>query len=121
MNRTLSRAIGDGLELVADNWLLFGLVGAAGFFLGPSLLVYLERKDRLPRGLVWLYSVFFVPVAVLFMSLIASPQDYCNDPLPHEAFRPFYALFYRSFLSTSTMHGPTVSITRSSRASSSPV
>ena len=27
------------------------------------------------------------------MSLIASPQDYCNDPLPHEAFRPFYALF----------------------------
>ena len=69
------------------------MVGTAGFFLGPSLLVYLERKDRLPRGLVWLYSVFFVPVAVLFMSLIASPQDYCNDPLPHEAFRPFYVLF----------------------------
>ena len=56
-------------------------------------MVYLERTNRLPRVFVWLYSLMFVPVAVLFMAVIANPQTYCNDPLRHEDFRPFYALF----------------------------
>ena len=81
------------LELVADHWLLFGGLAAAGFLFGPSLLVYLERSDRLPRAFVWSYSLILVPIAVLFMAIIASPQTYCNDPLRHEDFRPFYALF----------------------------
>ena len=81
------------LELVADHWLLFGGLAAAGFLFGPSLLVYLERSDRLPRTFVWSYSLILVPIAVLFMAIIASPQTYCNDPLRHEDFRPFYALF----------------------------
>jgi len=79
--------------MIADHWVLFGVLGSVGFLLGPSLMVYLERTNRLPRVAVWLYSLIFVPVAVLFMAVIANPQTYCNDPLRHEDFRPFYGLF----------------------------
>ena len=40
-------------NIVADNILLFGIVGVVCFLFGPSLLVLLERKERLPRLFVW--------------------------------------------------------------------
>jgi hypothetical protein len=92
VNRDLARAIGDVFDVVVDNWMLFTVLAAAGYLLGPSLLVYLERTNRLPRGLTWMYSVVFVPLIVLFMVTVASSPGYCNDPLPHAAFRLFYLL-----------------------------
>ena len=93
MNRGLARFIGDIFDLFADNALFFGIVGIVCFLFGPSLLVLLERKERLPRAVVWLYTFFLTPFIMIFLLFVANPQTYCNDPLPHEAFRLFYPLF----------------------------
>lgn len=93
MNRGLARFIGDGLDLFAENALFFGIVGVVCFLFGPSLLVLLERKERLPRAVVWLSTCFLTPIIMIFLLFVANPQTYCNDPLPHEAFRIFYPLF----------------------------
>ena len=92
MDRALARFIGDVFDIVADNLLLFGIVGVVCFLLGPSLLVLLERKERLPRLFVWVYAFVLAPVITLVLVFVANPQSYCNDPLPHEAFRLFYPL-----------------------------
>ena len=92
MNRELARFIGDVFDIVADNILLFGIVGVVCFLFGPSLLVLLERKERLPRVIVWVYTFVLTPIITLVLVFVANPQGYCNDPLPHEAFRLFYPL-----------------------------
>ena len=48
MNRGLARFIGDMFDLFADHALFFTIVGAVCFLFGPTLLVVLERKERLP-------------------------------------------------------------------------
>ena len=93
MNRGLARFIGDMFDLFADHALFFGIVGSLCFLFGPSLLVFLERKERLPRAVVWLFTLVLTPVMMLLLIFVANPQTYCNDPLPHEAFRLFYPLF----------------------------
>lgn len=93
MNRGLARFIGDMFDLFADHALFFTIVGATCFLFGPSLLVVLERKERLPRVVVWLFTFVFTPAMFLMMIFIGNPQSYCNDPLPHDAFRVFYPLF----------------------------
>ncbi|MBH34838.1 MAG: hypothetical protein CMB74_05240 [Euryarchaeota archaeon] len=93
MNRGLARFIGDVLDLFADNALFFGIVGVLCFLFGPSLLVFLERKKRLPRVVVWLFTFVLTPAMFLFLIFMAIPQGYCNNPLPHDAFRVFYPLF----------------------------
>ncbi len=93
MNRDLARFIGDVLDLFADNALFFGIVGVLCFLFGPSLLVFLERKKRLPRVVVWLFTFVLTPAMFLFLIFMAIPQGYCNNPLPHDAFRVFYPLF----------------------------
>ena len=92
VNRDVARAIGDVFDVVIDNWMLFTVLATAGYLFGPSLLVYLDRTNRLPRGLMWTYSVVFVPVIVLLMATVGASPGYCNDPLPHDAFRIFYLL-----------------------------
>ncbi|MEC8577696.1 MAG: hypothetical protein VXY68_08285, partial [Candidatus Thermoplasmatota archaeon] len=92
MNRALARFIGDVFDIVADNILLLGIVGVVCFLFGPSLLVLLERKERLPRLFVWVYGFVLAPIITLVLVFVANPQSYCNDPLPHEAFRLFYPL-----------------------------
>ena len=93
MNGDLVRFIGDDLDFFADNALLFGIVGVLCFLFGPSLLVLLERKERLPRVVVWLFTFVLTPAMFLFLIFMAIPQGYCNNPLPHDAFRVFYPLF----------------------------
>ena len=68
------------------------IVGVVCFLFGPSLLVLLERKERLPRLFVWVYAFVLAPIITLVLVFVANPQSYCNDPLPHEAFRLFYPL-----------------------------
>ena len=85
--------IGDMFDLFADHALSFTIVGAVCFLFGPTLLVVLERKERLPRLVVWLYTFVLTPAMFLMMIFIGNPQSYCNDPLPHDAFRVFYPLF----------------------------
>ena len=92
MNRDVARAISDVFDVVINNWMLFTILATAGYLFGPSLLVYLDRTNRLPRGLIWMYSVVFVPVIVLLMATVGASPGYCNDPLPHDAFRIFYLL-----------------------------
>ena len=93
MNRDLARFIGDVLDFFADYALLFGIVGVLCFLFGPSLLVFLERKERLPRVVVWLFTFVLTPAMFLFLIFMAIPQGYCNIPLPHDAFRVYYPLF----------------------------
>ena len=93
MNRGLSRFIGDMFDFFADHALFFTIAGAVCFLFGPTLLVVLERKGRLPRFVVWLYTFVLTPAMFLMMIFIGNPQSYCNDPLPHDAFRVFYPLF----------------------------
>ena len=93
MNRGVARFIGDVFDLFADNALLFSIIGSICFLIGPSLLVFLERKERLSRPIVLLFTFVLTPVIMLFLISVANPQTYCNDPLPHEAFRLFYPLF----------------------------
>jgi hypothetical protein len=92
VNRNVARAIGDVFDAVADNWMFFVVLATFGYLIGPSLLVYLERTNRLPRGVIWTYSLGFVPLIVLLMATVAASPGYCNDPLPHAAFRPYYLL-----------------------------
>ena len=93
MNRDLARFIGDVFDFFADNALFFGILGVLCFLFGPSLLVFLERKERLPRVVVWLFTFVLTPAMFLFLIFMAIPQGYCNNPLPHDAFRVFYLLF----------------------------
>ena len=93
MNRDLARFIGDVFDFFADNAMFFGIVGVLCFLFGPSLLVFLERKERLPRAVVWLFTFVLTPAMFLFLIFMAIPQGYCNNPLPHDAFRVFYPLF----------------------------
>ena len=93
MNRGLARFIGDIFDFFADHALFFTVVGALCFLFGPSLLVVLERKGRLPRVVVWLFTFVLTPAMFLMLIFLANPQSYCNDPLPHDAFRLFYPLF----------------------------
>ena len=93
MNRDLARFIGDVFDFFADNALFFGILGVLCFLFGPSLLVFLERKERLPRVVVWLFTFVLTPAMFLFLIFMAIPQGYCNNPLPHDAFRVFYPLF----------------------------
>ena len=93
MNRGLSRFIGDMFDFFADHALFFTIAGAVCFLFGPTLLVVLERKERLPRAVVWLFTFVLTPTMFLMMIFIGNPQSYCNDPLPHDAFRVFYPLF----------------------------
>jgi hypothetical protein len=92
MNRGLARFIADLFDLVEEHALFFGVIGVVGFLIGPSLLAFLERKERLASLFVWLYSLLLTPIIVLFMLSLGNPQDYCNDPLSHETFRWFYLL-----------------------------
>jgi len=92
VNRDVARAISDVFDVVINNWMLFTILATAGYLFGPSLLVYLDRTNRLPRGLIWMYSAVFVPVIVLLMATVGASPGYCNDPLPHDAFRIFYLL-----------------------------
>ncbi len=93
MNRGLSRFISDMFDFFADHALFFTIAGAVCFLFGPTLLVVLERKERLPRLVVWSYTFVLTPTMFLMMIFIGNPQSYCNDPLPHDAFRVFYPLF----------------------------
>ena len=93
MNRDFARFIGDVFDFFADNALFFGILGVLCFLFGPSLLVFLERKERLPRVVVWLFTFVLTPAMFLFLIFMAIPQGYCNNPLPHDAFRVFYPLF----------------------------
>ena len=52
MNRGLARFIGDMFDFFADHASFLTIVGAVCFLFGPSLLVVLERKERLPRVVV---------------------------------------------------------------------
>ena len=93
MNRDFARFIGDVFDFFADNALFFGILGVLCFLFGPSLLVFLERKERLPVVVVWLFTFVLTPAMFSFLIFMAIPQNYCNNPLPHDAFRVFYPLF----------------------------
>ena len=77
MDRARARFIGDVFDIVADNILLFGIVGVVCFLFGPSLLVLLERKERLPRLFVWVYAFVLAPLITLVLVFVANPQSYC--------------------------------------------
>ena len=80
------------MDLFSNNFVIFGFVFFLSYFLGPSVLVYLDRKNLLRRTFAWIYFILFVPFMFVFMFLLMSPQTYCNDPLPHDIFRWFYIL-----------------------------
>ena len=99
MNRGLARFIGDMFDFFADHASFLTIVGAVCFLFGPSLLVVLERKERLPRVVVWLFTFVLTPTMFLMMIFMGNPHSYCNDPLPHDAFRVFYPLFFFAMMS----------------------
>lgn len=62
--------------------------------LGPALIVFLERRKRLPRLVPWFYLVLVVPLQIWLLLLVTlQPGHYCQDPLQHSEFRAFYVWF----------------------------
>lgn len=93
MNEEVTRVVADLLEFMTENLGALGFLVSFAFVIGPSWMVFLEKRNRLSKVVVWAYALTVVPIVVLGMLAIASPTTTCADPLAHDEFRFFYPLW----------------------------
>ena len=91
---------GQGLALVGvltvlpTPMLAVNILFAVALFTLPSVMVWLDRRDRMPTALPWGFLVAMVPMFAYSMVMISfQPNSYCNNILRHAEFRAFYVLF----------------------------
>lgn len=89
----INQVLGDLLDFLTDNLSLLGMLVSFAYVIGPSWMVFLEKRDKLSRLGVWLYALVVMPIMVMGLWSILHPDTYCNDPLQHSEFRMFYPLW----------------------------
>jgi hypothetical protein len=89
----VNRVLGDLLNFLTDNLSLLGMLVSFAYVIGPSWMVFLEKRGKLSRLGVWLYALVVMPIMVMGLWAILHPDTYCNDPLQHSDFRMFYPLW----------------------------
>ena len=93
----VNRVLGDLLDFLTDNLSLLGMLVSFAYVIGPSWMVFLEKRDKLSRLGVWLYALVVMPIMVMGLWALLLPDTYCNDPLQHSEFRMFYPLWLPLF------------------------
>lgn len=93
MNEEVTRVVADLLEFMTENLSMLGFLVSFAYVVGPSWMVFLEKRGRLSQVLVWAYALVIIPIVVLGMLAIVSPEPVCGVPLAHDEFRFFYPLW----------------------------
>tara|TARA_B100000900_G_scaffold198082_1_gene167794 strand:- start:447 stop:1115 length:669 start_codon:yes stop_codon:yes gene_type:complete len=99
-NRHLPMAGGQGfalaglLTVLPTPWLAVNIVSAVALLALPGVMVWLDRRERMPTALPWIQLLLVTPLLAYSTLMITfQPNSYCNTILPHEDFRGFYVLF----------------------------
>ena len=75
-------------------WLAVNIVSAVALLALPGVMVWLDRRERMPTALPWIQLLLVTPLLAYSTLMITfQPNSYCNTILPHEDFRGFYVLF----------------------------
>ena len=87
-------ALAGLLTVLPTPWLAVNIVFAVVLFALPGVMVWLDRRERMPTALPWVQLLLFTPLLAYSALMITfQPNSYCNTILPHEDFRGFYVLF----------------------------
>ena len=82
------------LTVLPTPWLAVNIVFAVVLFFLPGVMVWLDRRERMPTALPWVQLLLITPLlAYATLMITFQPNSYCNTILPHEDFRGFYVLF----------------------------
>ena len=82
------------LTVLPTPWLAVNIVFAVVLFALPGVMVWLDRRERMPTALPWIQLLLITPLLAYSTLMITfQPNSYCNTILPHEDFRGFYVLF----------------------------
>ena len=82
------------LTVLPTPWLAVNIVFAVVLFSLPGVMVWLDRRERMPTVLPWVQLLLITPLlAYATLMITFQPNSYCNTILPHEDFRGFYVLF----------------------------
>ena len=93
MIEEVTQVVSDLLAFMTDNPTALGFIVSLAYVIGPSWMVFLEKRQRLSKVVVWAYALIVVPIIVLGLLANVLPESYCGDPLSHEEFRFFYPLW----------------------------
>ena len=86
------------LTVLPTPWLAVNIVFAVVLFSLPGVMVWLDRRERMPTVLPWVQLLLTTPLlAYATLMITFQPNSYCNTILPHEDFRGFYVLFLPFF------------------------
>ena len=86
------------LTVLPTPWLAVNIVFAVVLFSLPGVMVWLDRRERMPTVLPWVQLLLITPLlAYATLMITFQPNSYCNTILPHEDFRGFYVLFLPFF------------------------
>mgnify|MGYP001415930033 FL=1 len=87
-------ALGGLLTVLPTPWLAVNIVSAVALLALPGVMVWLDRRERMPTALPWIQLLLVTPLLAYSTLMITfQPNSYCNTILPHEDFRGFYVLF----------------------------
>ena len=82
------------LTVLPTPWLAVNIVSAVALLALPGVMVWLDRRERMPTALPWIQLLLVTPLLAYSTLMITfQPNSYCNTILPHEDFRGFYVLF----------------------------
>jgi len=86
------------LTVLPTPWLAVNIVFAVVLFSLTGVMVWLDRRERMPTALPWVQLLLITPLlAYATLMITFQPNSYCNTILPHEDFRGFYVLFLPFF------------------------
>ncbi len=87
-------ALAGLLTVLPTPWLAVNIVSAVALLALPGVMVWLDRRERMPTALPWIQLLLVTPLLAYSTLMITfQPNSYCNTILPHEDFRGFYVLF----------------------------
>ena len=90
----LGFGVAGALTVLPTPLLAVNIVFAVALFSLPMLIVWLDRRGRMPTALPWVQLLVFTPLLAFSTVMITfQPNTYCNSILRHEEFRGFYLLF----------------------------
>jgi len=82
------------LRVLPTPLLAVNILFVVALFSLPGVMVWLDRRGRMPTALPWIQLLLVTPLlAFSTLMMTFQPNSYCNNILRHEDFRGFYLLF----------------------------
>jgi hypothetical protein len=82
------------LRVLPTPLLTVNILFVVALFSLPGVMVWLDRRGRMPTALPWIQLLLVTPLlAFSTLMMTFQPNSYCNNILRHEDFRGFYLLF----------------------------